>query len=102
MEQAICNTTEPTASLEWLVGVLRVHPHGGCWQDGSPFAVSITIQRHPERPDEAITLGMDQPVTREQMRAIERCLREHGFRIAWAERIRADGSRTWKRMGGRK
>jgi len=77
-----------TASIQPLVSVLRLHPHGGDWRSRSAYDWAATAVHVDAETVEL--MGVDRPLNGARMRAIARALAEQGYRRV--RRRRPDGS----------
>ena len=92
-----------TASIQWHVGTLRHHPHGGHWRNRSSYDWAATIRVIDAQSVELC--GVDRPLNREMWVTIHRRLRAAGF--GFVKRQRPDGRVRWIRLtrrdpGGRR
>ena len=85
-----------TAHLEQLPDrsyLMRISPDG--WKFGDPYELFVVVTDNGS--GQAEVKGLDRQVTPSQWRAMQTCLREHGFKEVIFDRIKG-GAQTKKRL----
>lgn len=77
-----------SAHLEMIGGVIRVFAEGKQYGDEYEYAITFRTLAH----DKAEMIGVIQPPTISQWKAIQKCLKENGIKTFVLTRKRSDGT----------